>query len=100
MLVLILNAQNLFRYNCLKLHFLSFLVPIFQFIPVLNGLNKTIPLIQLWKNAVFRKFLLIWNEFDKNEQIQIFYWLIINSLSRASCWLQQRGLQAGEAPVV
>ena len=28
------------------------------------------------------------NEIDKKEQIEIFYWLIINSLLRASCWQQ------------
>ena len=60
MLVLILNAQNLFRYNCLKLHFLSFLVPSFQFIPVLNGLNKIIPLIQCEK----MQFLEIFSSFE------------------------------------
>ena len=60
MLVLILNAQNLFRYNCLKLHFLSFLVLSFQFIPVLNGLNKIIPLIQCEK----MQFLEIFSSFE------------------------------------
>ena len=43
--------------------FAFFLNGIFQSIPVLNGLSKSITLLQKWKNAVFGKFLLFskWN---------------------------------------
>ena len=40
------------------------------------------------------------NEIDKNEQIQIFYWLIINSVYRASHWQQHQVLWRVEAPLV
>ena len=64
---------------------------IFESIPVLNGLNKGIGLIQKWKTTLFRKFVLIskWNR--KKEQSQIFYLLIINSFSPESQWKQQQG---------
>ena len=65
-------------------------MPIFQSIPGLNGLSKNIALDQKWKNAVFifinASFSSCPDEIDKNEQIQNFYWLVINSLSPASCW--------------
>ena len=61
-LILTLNLSQLFRYNRLKLHFF-FLMLIFQSILVLNGLSKSIALIQRSKNAIFRMFLPIskWN---------------------------------------
>ena len=37
----------------------------------------------------FSSFL---TEMDKKEQIQIFYWFIVNSLSPAETWQQRRGL--------
>ena len=72
---------------------------------MLNGLSKSIALVQKSENAIFILFILIFiyflfsilfsfpNEIDKNDQIEIFYWLIINTLSPATCWQQKnRGL--------
>ena len=53
----------------------------------MNGLRKSIAL-QLSEMQVFESFSLFPNEIDKKEQIQIFYCLIINSLSPASRWQQ------------
>ena len=41
------------------------------------------------------------NEIDKNDHIEIFYWLIINTLSPTTCWQQKnRGLYGAEPPPV
>ena len=44
------------------------------------------------KMQCLESFLSFPNEVDKKEQVEIFYWLIINSLIQASCWLQHRVL--------
>ena len=68
----------------------SFKMPIFQSIPVLNGLSKSIALVQKSKKKKFFESLSSFpNEIDKTDQIQIFYWLIINSLSSATSWQQR-----------
>ena len=64
MLVLSHNLPYLLRHNRLRLHFLFFFeMPIFERIPVLNGLSKSIALVQKWKSVIFRNFLLVskWN---------------------------------------
>ena len=90
---------------------------IFQSIPFLNGLSKSIHctknevlenfiicgvigFAQKWEIAVFPKFLFIskrqknQKRIDKKEQIQDFSWLIINTLSAASAspWQRHWGL--------
>ena len=44
-------------------------MPLFQSIPGLNGLSKSITLVQKWKSAIFLKFLLIfkWNRQKKRK---------------------------------
>ena len=72
-------------------------MPIFQRIPMLNGLSKSIALVQkLKKMQFFESFLSFPNEKDKKENIQIFNWLIINSLRLASRWQQHRWLYVME----
>ena len=48
------------------------------------------------KMQFFEIFSSFPNEIDKKEQIQNFYWLIINSLSPASGWQRHRRLKGAE----
>ena len=61
-------------------------MPIFQSIPVLNGLSKGIALVQKWKMQVLESFSSFKNENDKKQQLQNFYCLIINSFRPARRW--------------
>ena len=67
-------------------------MPIFQSIPVVNGLSKGITFVQIWKMQFFESFFSFPSEIDNKGQIHIFYWLIINSLNPASNWQQHQGL--------
>ena len=73
-------------------------MPIFQSIPALNGLSKSIALVQKCENAVFQKFVLIskWNRI----QIQLIYWLMINSSSPMSGWQRYQGMYGAEPTAV
>ena len=48
----------------------------------------------------FESFCSFPSEIDKKQQIQIFYCLIINSLSPVSHWKQHQRLQGAERPAV
>ena len=85
---LLVFEMKAFKVGC----FAFFVTPIFQSIPVLNGLSKNIAFAQKWKIAIFESCCSFPKEIDKNKQIQNLFWLIINSLSKASRWPRQRGL--------
>ena len=72
--------------------FVFFLMLVFQSIPGLNGLNKSISLVQKWNIAVFGIFFLSSKRNRQKKQIQNLYWFIINSLSPTSHWQQHRYL--------
>ena len=66
---------------------------IFQRVLVLTGLSKSIALVQKSKKIQFLdSFSSFQNEIEKEEQISMFYYLIIHSLSLASQWQQDQGL--------
>ena len=58
----------------------------------------------LWSKSenlqFFETFYSFLKKIDKKEQIQNFYWLIINSLSPMRCWQQHLVLNGAEPPAV
>ena len=48
----------------------------------------------------FETFCSFLKKIDKKEQIQNFYWLIVNSLSPSRCWQQHLVLKGAEPPAV
>lgn len=57
-----------------------------QSIPGLNGLSKGPAFDQRWKMHFVGSFSSFPEEIDNKEQLQIFFWLIVNSLSPAIHW--------------
>ena len=76
---------QLFKVDFFEVAF--FYMPIFQSIPMPNGLSKRISTFQNQKNAVFSSFS---NAIGEKKIIQIVYWLISNSLSSARRWQHHR----------
>ena len=80
--------------------FVFFKYQLLKVLPGWMGWVKTLLRTKRNKSKFFESFCSFAKEIDKKEQIQNFYWLIINSFNAASRWQWHQGVQGLDPPAV